>query len=137
MAMTVSHEIFVPRSIIFDLFVQSEHLREWYPAAARTSATFSIDAVEGGAFSYAWDDGTAHAVSGVFTALAPRQALSAQIKDDDTCGPHQLEVNLVDIPGGTRIEIRADAFDSAEAAEHCRAGWVARLASLESYLSSI
>ena len=136
--MKLDFEIFVPREIIFELFTNSEHLREWYPATPCESRQFSLDAIAGGTFSYQWGDDEPQRDSGTFTRVVAPEGYSARVvHDGEFAREHALTVKLTPAHGRTQIEISEDGFATTTDCERCNEAWVARLQSMTSYLSSI
>ena len=118
--MTLDFEIFAPQEIIFELFTNPGHLREWYPAMACETRQFSLDAFAGVGFSYRWGDEEPRRDFGTFTRVVAPEGYSATVvHDGDSALEHTLTVKLTNAHGKTQIGISEDGFVTATDSERC------------------
>jgi uncharacterized protein YndB with AHSA1/START domain len=103
----VSHETFVPREIIYDLWANTEHLQYWNPQLAE--ATLII--------------------------ANPPQRLTYRIKAS-TVEATELDVVLTDVDGTTRIDVTQSSIENPDLPNSADA-WDEVFRALENYLSAI
>ena len=105
-----SHEIFVPREIIFEICTVAEHLKYWWPdaenAVKQTSEPFRV----------------------VYTL---------QQSNEDTDSIFDVTFVLQDLGGSARIDVhQPDRYDETDT-EQVTMLWRQRFAAMENYLSNI
>ena len=105
-----SHEIFVPREIIFEICTVADHLKYWWPEAENAITQ---------------------------TAAPSRVVYALPLNAGDA--PSRREVTLVlhDLAGSARIDVHQSHLSNEEEIQQAAKEWQQRLAALENYLSSI
>ena len=138
----LSHEIFVPREIVWDLWTQPEHLGEWYSPSAPSRRQASVDLRVGGSYALSWTgaDGVTYTEHGEFIEVEPPQRLVYTMEFDEAFGQPastELTVDFVDVGGTTRIEIEHRGYPDEQMRDQHAQGWPEFLKQLEEYLSAI
>jgi hypothetical protein len=105
-----SHEVFVPREIIFELCTEPDHLKFW------------------------WTDGTYTLKQ---TTEPSRVVFALPSTLGGAPADHEVTLELHDLKATTRIEVYQSHLADADAREQAATEWRLRLAALETYLSSI
>ncbi|MFU8815348.1 MAG: SRPBCC family protein [Pseudomonadales bacterium] len=130
-------DLFVPRELVFDAWTQEEHLIQWYspdPAAQRDAR---LDPRPGGRFALAWEDvgGSSNVDAGQFVEIHRPEGFRCSLSTG--AGSTDLRVDLLDLRGACRIDLRHQGFASAEQRDRREALWEALLDRLEGYFSAI
>lgn len=138
-AIRISRELYVPQSLVFDVWREPAHLTCWYvPPEGAESA---VQGREDG-FRAVWRDVCAGLSAEVFefTAVTSGRSLAGalhlSIPGRGACDS-RLHVELVDLGGSCRIELTQDAFSAPAWRDWYEDVWGLRLARLEGYFSSI
>jgi uncharacterized protein YndB with AHSA1/START domain len=122
-----------PRSLVFKVWTQPEHLVRWWGCPRTKSATCKIDPRKGGAFRVVMrlEDGTDHRVSGVYKDVTPPERLVFTWAWEDADGNRGHEtlvtVTFAEQGGKTKLTLRQEVFESAEMCDLHREGWTASL----------
>ena len=105
-----SHEIFVPREIIFEICTVADHLKYWWPEAENA----------------------------ITQTVAPSQVVYAlQLNTGDTSSRREVTLVLHDLAGSARIDVHQSHLTNEEEVQQAAKEWQQRIAALESYLSRI
>lgn len=132
---SVSVTIFTPREILFDLWIQPEHLALWYPPDDATDARAVIGARSGGSWDVSWKTvgGARESDGGRYVAVDPPARLAYRTPGTPAA---EVVVRLSDGGGSTELTITESGSAGTDLAS-VRAGWTARLQRLIRYLSVI
>ena len=140
-SLTITHEIFVPRELVFEVWTTADHLMCWYSPGEGYERRAEIDLRPGGRMYFAWSKPGGESVEqeGVLVEVEPpvRVAYDVKIQDPASTQPNRVSVNFVDLGGRTRIEIRQEGIESEDIRERQAERWQRFFAQLENYLSSI
>lgn len=133
----LSRDLFVPRELVFDAWTQEEHLIQWYSPHPNSQRDVRLDPRAGGTIVLAWEDSTGVTCvdEGRFTDISRPAGFRCTLTT--ATGFTQLEVNLVDLGGACRIDLRHTAFATESERDARRALWEALLDRLEGYFSAI
>ena len=116
---------------VYDAWTRSELLVQWYCPNPELSLKVDADVREGG--SYVVEMGP-HVVRGTYLEVEPPHRLVFSWKWDGTDdAPTRVEVELSEVPEGTRMLLSHIGFASTEDAANHRLGWdpeIRRLAEL-------
>jgi len=137
---SMTHEVFVPREIVYDLWTTAEHLAQWYPPPSSSDARAEVDLRRGGRFEITWRNaaGGTEAHNGIYIELAPPQRMVYTLVDIDGDElPGEVRVELEDLGGTTRIGIQHFGLTTADARQHRADEWQHALHRLTDYLSVI
>ena len=139
--LSITHEIFVPREIVFEVWTNPDHLMGWYSPGEGYERRAEVDLRPGGRMRFAWSKPGGESVEqeGEIIAVEPpaRIVYEVQIQDAEAETPNQVAVNFVDLGGRTRIEIHQHGLDSELIRTRQTERWQLFFAQLENYLSSI
>lgn len=135
----ISRELYVPQSLVFDVWTEPAHLTCWYvPPEGEENC---VQGREDG-FRAVWRDVSTGLSAEVFELAAPPSgcsmagALRLTVPGRGDCDS-RLRVELADLGGSCRIELTQDAFSAPAWRDWYDDAWGHRLARLESYFSSI
>ncbi len=140
-ALTVTHDIFVPREVVFEAWTSADHLVEWYSPGAGYARRAEVDLQPGGRLYVAWSKSGGESVEqeAVITAVDPPAQISYDVQalDSASTPPSRVTVELVDLGGRTRIEVHQEGVQGEDVRERHAARWRRIFEQLENYLSSI
>ena len=120
MEIALSQEIFVPRSVMLELWTMREHVQCWFPFAIDDLLNATIETPTDAQSCLRWTSNAEPDTS------APPD--SAKI---------QLCVNLTELGGKTRIDLKAAGFTRESTCERFAEQWRVGLRQLEDYLAVI
>lgn len=101
----------VPREIVFKAWSSAEHVRRWFCPAVFTVPDATVDMRPGGPFEVCMraPDGTEHWTRGAFAEVTPVDRLELDLHATDSSGRilfyAYTEVDFVEVPGGTRMDV--------------------------------
>ncbi len=140
-SLSITHEIFVPREIVFEAWTDPDHLMCWYSPGEGYERRAEVDLRPGGRMRFAWSKpgGESVAQEGEIIAVeAPlRIVYEVTLQDAEAHEANGVAVNFVDLGGRTRIEIHQSGLESEVIRERQTERWQLFFAQLENYLSSI
>jgi len=110
--LSISHEIFVPREIIFELWTSPEHLEQWNPPYTGVDVGYA-------------------------ELIAPEKLVYATGRPGIADMASEVHVKFEDLGGMTRITIHQAPLASAEALAEQEQAWELALDRLTEYLSVI
>ena len=55
-SLSLTHEIFVPRELVFQALTEPSHLSAWYSPAGQAAREISLDLSPGGEYLFVWTD---------------------------------------------------------------------------------
>jgi uncharacterized protein YndB with AHSA1/START domain len=121
--------IAVPPDVLFALWVDPAQLIKWWAPDGFTASVDTLETVPGGRWRVGLrgPDGSGPSMSGVYRVVEPprRLAFSWAWDGEDGARGHESEVtvNFEAVPGGTRLVLRHEGFDTANARDHHNNGW--------------
>lgn len=141
---TLSRELYLPRELVFDAWLQAEHVAQWYAPADATVEAVAIEPQPGGRFEIRWrgaDGETSHHQSRFRTVSRPVgfECVFACGSADDGAAESaeaRLRVSLRDEQDACTVDVRCEGLADSDV-RHWRESWDARLDRLVSYFSSI
>ena len=141
-SLQLSREIFVPREIVWELWTDPEHLREWYAPVSPARREAMVDLRPGGRYALSWtgEDDITYTERGEFLEIDAPRRLAYTMEFDESFGAPastRLTVEFVDLGGTTRIDIEHAGYPDESMRDQHAQGWPAFLAQLEAYLSVI
>jgi uncharacterized protein YndB with AHSA1/START domain len=118
-SLTRTVEIRARRSTVFRFFTDPERFARWWGAGS------DVDPVVGGRVYIRYPDGSS--ASGAITLLVPEERIAFTYGYDSpgkpiAAGGSLVTITLVEIPDGTRVELRHDVADEKTRDEHVQ-GW--------------
>jgi len=131
--LTLSRVFDAPRSLVFKVRTQPEHIVRWWGCPNTESATCKMDFRKGGAWRVVMrlKDGNDHRVSGVYREIVPPERLSFTWAWEDADGTrgHETLVTVTFAEQGTKttLPLRQEVFESVELCDGHREGWTASL----------
>ena len=131
--LTLSRVFDAPRSLVFKVWTQPEHIVRWWGCPTTKGATCKLDPRQGGAWRVVMqlDDGADRVVSGVYREVVPpeRLAFTWAWEDADGTRGHETLVTVTFAEQGaqTKLTLRQEAFESTEMCDQHRVGWTASL----------
>ncbi|MFD7155885.1 SRPBCC domain-containing protein [Kribbella sp. NPDC059898] len=118
---------------VYDAWTRSELLARWYCPNLQLALKVDADVREGGA--YVVEMGP-HVARGTYLEVEPPNRLVFSWKWDGTDdAPTRVEVELTEVPEGTRMRLSHTGFATAEDAANHRMGWDPELDRLAGLLS--
>lgn len=140
--LTLTRVFDAPRSLVFKMWTQPEHLVRWLGGPSTKSVTCKLDPRPGGAWHVVMclDDGTDHRVSGVYREVVPPERLSFTWAWEEADGAHSHEtlvtVTFAEHGAQTKLTLRQEVFESAEMCNRHRIGWSTSLERLAGALAA-
>lgn len=136
-----------PRELVFQAWIEPEHLMQWWGPHYFTCPHAEIDARPGGAFLFQMQDpeGKLYPTTGVVREIAApeRLVLTTQAGEDGAGGYHLIVQNTVtfeDLGGRTKMTMTADVIkvapEMAEALTWMETGWSQSFEKLTGALAS-
>lgn len=124
-------ERLIPSSpeVLFTLWIEPAHLLKWWAPDGYQCSVDSLDARPGGRWRtiLSSSDGRQVAISGVYRIVEPprRLAFSWAWEDDNGARGHETEVSVdfIPVPGGTRLVLVQQRFQSKQARDNHVVGW--------------
>ena len=120
-----------PPEILFELFVRPDELVKWWAPDGYEAVVDTLDARPGGRWRTRLrrSDGGAIAASGVYSIVEPPRRLVFSWAWEDASGArgHETEVSVdfEPAPGGTRIVLVQQRFETRQARDNHDRGWSA------------
>jgi uncharacterized protein YndB with AHSA1/START domain len=147
---SASRMIDAPLNRVFAALVDPQALSVWLPPSGMTGKFEHFDARAGGAYRMAltYDHAPAHGgkstsdsdvIEGRFIEIVPGvrivQAVDFQSDDPSVAGTMTMTWSVIEVDGGTRVDIRADDVPPGISAEDHAVGMNSSLANLAAYLT--
>ncbi len=131
-----------PRDLVFEAWSSAERVKEWFCPEGFSVPTAEVQMRVGGAFAVCMlaPDGVEHWTHGTIVELArpSRLVIDMDVRDKHGVALFRAltELNFVDVPGGTRLEVTqtytfADQAKAAPMVEGAPEGWRQTLEKLE------
>ena len=140
-SLSISHEVFVPREIVFELWTTPDHLMCWYSPGEGYERRVEIDLRVGGDMRFAWSKPDRESVSqtGRIIEVDPpvRFVYDVILRDSVSTRPNRVTIDFLDLGGRTRIDIYQEGLESEAMRERQIERWGLIFEQLENYLSSI
>jgi uncharacterized protein YndB with AHSA1/START domain len=131
--LTLTRVFDAPRSLVFKVWTQPEHLVRWWGCPNTKYATCKLDPRPGGAWHVVMrlEDGTDQRVSGVYREVVPPERLVFTWAWEDTDGArgHETLVTVTFAEHGaqTKLTMRQEVFESVEMRDAHNIGWTTSL----------
>lgn len=143
--LVVTRVLDAPRSLVFKVWTDPEHLVRWWGPKGFTSAIVGkIDFRPGTSYRIHMrgPDGDDHWSQGVYREVVePERLVFAGYWTDAEGNPKGPEsiitVTFEDLGGKTRLTLRQEVFESVTAREAHRGGWTSSLERLAEYLAAV
>ena len=124
----LSRSFAAPRDRVFRAFTVPTQLVKWWGPKGFTVPACTMDVRPGGAWRTVMrsPEGTDHIVSGVYQEITPpaRLVLTWAWEEDGTRGHETVvTIELSEIPGGTRLELTHEVFETEDGRNRHRDGW--------------
>jgi uncharacterized protein YndB with AHSA1/START domain len=105
-----------PRQRVFDAWTKPEHLKAWYGCHTSSLVLCEVDLRAGGAYRFVarLDDGSEHAISGVYRDIAPPERLVFTHRFNDDPGKEALVALQFDERNGKTTMMMTALYRSAE-----------------------
>jgi uncharacterized protein YndB with AHSA1/START domain len=129
--------IAAPPERVFDLWTEPELLTQWWGPEGCDIPASALDVTPGGHWktTMRMPSGALHTVSGVYRVIEPprRLVFTWGWDDDNGVRGHETEVTVTfeAAPGGTKLVLQQQAFESAEQRDRHGSGWSSTLNCLE------
>jgi uncharacterized protein YndB with AHSA1/START domain len=130
-----------PRSVVFKLWTQPEHLMRWWGPRGFTLPSCALDLRPGGAYRFHMrgPDGDDHMSQGVFREVVEPERIVmagcwADAEGNPTTPQTLLTVIFEEFEGKTRLTLHQTLFDSVSARDAHRGGWSGALDRLGEYV---
>jgi uncharacterized protein YndB with AHSA1/START domain len=117
-----------PRERVFRAFTVPAQMVKWWGPAGFTVPACTMDLREGGAWHTVMraPDGKDHVVSGVYREITPPERLVfTWAWDEAGARGHEtvVTIELFATPGGTRLELTHERFQTEDSRDRHRHGW--------------
>ncbi len=140
-SLSITHEIFVPREIVFEAWTDPDHLVCWYSPGEGYERRAEVDLQPGGRIRFAWSKPGGESVvqEGEIVAVERPLRVVYVVKSRDASAHelNEVSISFVDLGGRTRIEIHQSGLESEDIRRRQAERWQLFFAQLENYLSSI
>ena len=107
----ISRTFPAPREAVFKAWSSAERVKRWFCPAAFTVPDAKVEMRPGGPFEVCMraPDGTEHWTRGAFAEVTPFERLELDLHVTDAAAAHLFnaytEVDFVEVPGGTRMDV--------------------------------
>jgi uncharacterized protein YndB with AHSA1/START domain len=136
----LSRSFAAPRERVFRAFTAPTQLARWWGPKGFTVPACTLDVRPGGAWRTVMrsPEGKDHIVSGVYREIAPPERLVfTWAWEEDGARGHEtvVTIELSETPGGTRLELTHERFETEDSLDRHRHGWSSCLDCLEQALA--
>ncbi|HEX6113226.1 MAG TPA: SRPBCC domain-containing protein [Geminicoccaceae bacterium] len=136
----LSRSFAAPRERVFRAFTAPAQMVKWWGPKGWTVPACTLDARAGGAWRTVMrsPEGKDHIVSGVYRELLPPERLVFTWGwENDGARGHEtvVTIELFETPGGTRLQLTQEPFESENARDRHGEGWSSSLDCLEEALA--
>jgi uncharacterized protein YndB with AHSA1/START domain len=140
LVLRLSRSFAAPRDRVFRAFTSPARLARWWGPKGFTVPACTLDVRVGGAWRTVMrsPEGRDHVVSGVYREIVPPERLVfTWAWEEDGARGHEtvVTIELVETPGGTRLQLTQEPFESERARELHGEGWSSSLDCLEEALA--
>jgi uncharacterized protein YndB with AHSA1/START domain len=132
-----------PRSLLFELWTDPQHLQHWGSPKGLTVPYHEADVRPGGAYRLCMraPDGTEYRLSGTYREIDPSNRLvftHVWDEDDGTKGPETVvTITFEDAGDKTKLTLHQTGFASEASRDAHREGWTSQLDALDDYVASV
>jgi uncharacterized protein YndB with AHSA1/START domain len=139
-ALRLSRSFAAPRDRVFRAFTAPTQLVKWWGPKGFTVPACTMDVRAGGAWRTVMrsPEGREHIVSGTYREIKPpaRLVFTWGWEEDGARGHETVvTIELFETPGGTRLELTHERFESEDSLNQHRHGWIGCLDCLEEALA--
>jgi uncharacterized protein YndB with AHSA1/START domain len=140
-ALWMSRRFNAPRERVFRALTDPGQLAKWWGPKGFTVPDLALDVRPGGAWRTTMrsPEGRDHIVSGIYRDIMPPSRL-VLTWGWETTGERAHEtvvtIDLFEVAGGTRLELRQEVFESTESRERHEHGWASCFDHLDEVLAS-
>jgi uncharacterized protein YndB with AHSA1/START domain len=140
LVLRLSRSFAAPRDRVFRAFTSPAQLVRWWGPKGFTVPACTLDVRAGGAWRTVMrsPEGKDHIVSGVYREIIPpeRLVLTWAWEEDGARGHETVvTIELFETPGGTRLELTHERFETEDSRNAHRDGWSSCLDCLEEALA--
>ena len=141
--LVITRVLDAPRSLVFKVWTQPEHLARWWGPKGFTAPSCKMDLRPGGAWRACIrsPEGTEHRMQGSYREIVePERLVFTFAWEDDEGRPgHQtlVTVTFAEQDGKTRLTFHQATFESVESRDSHHGGWSECLDRLEDYLAHL
>lgn len=139
-ALRLSRSFAAPRERVFRAFTAPAQMAKWWGPKGWTVPACTLDARPGGAWKTVMrsPEGRDHTVSGIYREVVPPERLVyTWAWEGDGGRGHEtvVTIELSETPGGTRLQLTQELFESDNARDRHNEGWSSSLDCLEAALA--
>jgi uncharacterized protein YndB with AHSA1/START domain len=136
----LSRSCAAPRGRVFRAFTSPAQLARWWGPKGFTVPACTLDVRAGGAWRTVMrsPEGKDHIVSGVYQEILPPERLVfTWAWEEDGARGHEtvVTIELFETPGGTRLELTHERFETEDSLNRHRHGWSSCFDCLEQALA--
>jgi uncharacterized protein YndB with AHSA1/START domain len=141
--LTITRVFDAPRQLVFEAWIDPQHLVQWSGPEGFTSHQDYFDASPGGAYRVCLrgPDGTEHWIRGIYREVVVNEKLVFTHAWEDETGALSPEtlvtITFADQDGGTLLTLRQGVFTTEESRDGHADGWSGSLDRLDRHLSSL
>jgi uncharacterized protein YndB with AHSA1/START domain len=140
LVLRLSRSFAAPRDRVFRAFTSPAQLAKWWGPKGFTVPACTLDVRVGGAWRTVMrsPEGKDHIVSGVYREIVPPERLVFTWGwEEDGARGHEtvVTIELFETPGGTRLELTHERFETEDSRNAHRDGWSSCLDCLEQALA--
>ena len=140
LVLRISRSFAAPRERVFRAFTAPAQLVKWWGPKGFTVPACTLDVRTGGAWRTVMrsPEGEDHIVSGVYREIAPPERLVFTWGwEEDGARGHEtvVTIELFEAPGGTRLELTHERFETEDSRDRHRHGWSSCFDCLEAALA--
>jgi uncharacterized protein YndB with AHSA1/START domain len=140
LVLRLSRSFAAPRERVFRAFTSPAQLVKWWGPKGFTVPACTLDVREGGDWRTVMrsPEGKDHIVSGVYQEIEPPERLVfTWAWEEDGARGHEtvVTIELFEMPGGTRLELSHERFETEDSLDRHRHGWSSCFDSLEESLA--
>jgi uncharacterized protein YndB with AHSA1/START domain len=140
LVLRLSRSFAAPRDRVFRAFTSPAQLAKWWGPKGFTVPACTLDVRVGGAWRTVMrsPEGKDHIVSGVYREIVPPERLVfTWAWEEDGARGHEtvVTIELSETPGGTRLELTHEPFETEDSRNAHRDGWSSCLDCLEQALA--
>lgn len=134
-ALTVSKLYDAPREEVFNAWVETAKVQEWWGCGDTTKTVSNIDAKEGGNFNHVMTiHGSDFPAKARITEYVPPARLAYETEENEVSPKMTVEVDFTEDGGKTRVTLTHSGIP-APLSDIITAGWSAAFGKLETFLA--
>ena len=141
--LVITRVLDAPRSLVFKVWTQPEHLARWWGPKGFTAPSCKMDLRPGGAWRACIrsPEGTEHRMQGSYREIVEPERLVFTFawEDDEGESGHQtlVTVTFAEQDGKTRLTFHQATFESVESRDSHHGGWSETFDRLADYVASL